>query len=148
MAKTATAATPEPQIFDLRIPLLKKGRSHKVVARTDIMNVAMKCYAEGGENALHAHPEEDHVFVILDGKVRFYDRNGEVATLRKHQAILAPKGWYYWFESCGDRPLVILRFGAYLRPSTRIGVDGREMPPDSAENKHVEPALIPGAYFE
>jgi mannose-6-phosphate isomerase-like protein (cupin superfamily) len=147
MAKAA-AETPRPQIFDLKIPLLKKGRSHKVVARTDIMSVAMKCYAEGGENTLHTHLEEDHVFVVLDGRARFYDGTGKVATLGKHQAILAPKGWYYRFETCGDQPLVILRFGAYVKPSTRVGLDGREMPPDSVENKHQDPVLLPGAYFE
>ena len=148
MARTQSVDQPAPQLFDLRIPLLKKGRSHKVVAQTDIMNVAMKCYAEGGENALHTHLEEDHVFVIMDGKARFFDKDGELATLGKHQAILAPKGWYYYFESCGDRPLIMLRFGAYVKKPARMGVDGREMPPDSPENKHVPPVPIPGAYFE
>lgn len=148
MAITEPIEQPRPQLFDLRIPLLQKGRSHKVVAKTDIMNVAMKCYAEGGENALHTHLEEDHVFVIMDGQARFYDTDGEVATLGRHQAILAPKGWYYHFESCGDRPLVILRFGAYVSKPMRAAISGREMPPDSPENKHEDPVPIPEAYFE
>jgi len=112
------------------------------------MNVAMKCYAEGGENALHTHLEEDHVFVIMDGKARFFDKDAELEILGRHQAILVPRGWYYRFESCGDRPLVMLRFGAYKTKPARMGTDGREMPPDSPENKHVAPVPIPGAYFE
>lgn len=139
-----------PQIFKLRTPLLQKGRSHRILAETDLMNVAIKCYAEGGENVLHTHPNEDHVFVVLDGKVRFYDRDGDVAVLERNQAILAPKGWFYWFENCGDRPLVMLRIGAAATGprNARFGADGKPLPGESVENKWEAPVPIEGAFYE
>ena len=150
MSKAQARDTLQPQLFDLKIPLLEKGRSHKIVAETDIMNVAMKCYAEGGENTLHTHPGQDHTFIVLDGQARFFDKNGEVGVVGKNQGILAPKGWYYYFESCGDEPLVMLRFGAYMSQAARLartGMDGHVMPPDSKENKHGKPVAIPGRFF-
>ena len=56
------------QTFELKTPYLKTGRSHNILAQTDLINVAIKYYYEGGENTLHTHPTEDHVFVVLDGE--------------------------------------------------------------------------------
>ena len=87
----------EAQVFELRTPMLKKGRSHKVLFRTDIMNIALKCYSEGGENTLHTHPGEDHAFIILDGEATFYDKEDKATVVKKGQGILLPEGWYYRF---------------------------------------------------
>jgi len=56
----------EAHTFELKTPYFKDGRSHQILARTDLMNVAIKYYNEGGENTLHTHPAEDHVFIVLD----------------------------------------------------------------------------------
>jgi hypothetical protein len=58
----------EAQTFELKTPYLKTGRSHNILAQTDLINVAIKYYYEGGENSLHAHPSEDHAFIVLDGE--------------------------------------------------------------------------------
>lgn len=42
----------EAHTFDLKTPYLKEGRSHKILAQTDLMSVAIKYYNEGGENTL------------------------------------------------------------------------------------------------
>jgi mannose-6-phosphate isomerase-like protein (cupin superfamily) len=137
----------QPQTFRVRTALLKEGRTHNVVARVGAMTVAMKCYAEGGENALHTHLDEPHVFVILQGKARFWGQDGETATLGRNEGILIPAGWFYRFESCGDEPLVILRVG-HGDGSLRVGPDGAPLPSDSPANKHVPGVPIPGAYYE
>ncbi len=66
--------TPRPtqEVFWLRTPYLSEGRSDTVVARTDQITVRVKVYAEGGENALHAHMEEDHAFILLEGEATCY----------------------------------------------------------------------------
>lgn len=46
----------EAQTFELKTPYLKTGRSHNILAQTDLINVAIKYYYEGGENTLHTHP--------------------------------------------------------------------------------------------
>jgi mannose-6-phosphate isomerase-like protein (cupin superfamily) len=143
--------TPNPQLFRLRTPLLKKGRSHTILSKTDLMSVAIKCYSEGGENVLHTHPTEDHVFVILQGAARFYDSSGKIATLTRNQGILAPKGWFYRFEACGEGPLILLRFGASRdkdAAQARIAPDGHSIPGSSRENKHEDPVAIDGAFYE
>lgn len=73
----------EAQTFELKTPHLKEGRSHTVLAQTDLMNVAIKYYNEGGENALHTHPTEDHVFIVLDGEATFYDKEERAPSLAR-----------------------------------------------------------------
>jgi mannose-6-phosphate isomerase-like protein (cupin superfamily) len=138
------------EVFKLRTPLLKKGRLDTVLAETDLMQVRMKCYAEGGENVLHAHTTEDHVFVILQGQANFHDKEGNSRILGRNDGIMLPRGTHYWFQSCGDEPLVMLRVGASKERAAvpRVGVDGRPLPGHSKENKHEEPVVIEGAFYE
>jgi len=139
-----------PTLFRLKTQLLSRGRSDYLLASTDLMSVRIKCYAQGGENALHAHPAEDHSFIVLDGKARFYGPEGEIAVLARNEGILLPKGTYYRFESCGDTPLVLLRVGAQKeKPKvTRINTEGKPLPGHSAENKHEDGVPIEGLYYE
>jgi hypothetical protein len=69
---TATIDTDvKAQVFRLRTPLLSEGRSHTILAsskaETGAMNVAIKCYAEGGENEFHAHAKQWAWYPSLDG---------------------------------------------------------------------------------
>jgi mannose-6-phosphate isomerase-like protein (cupin superfamily) len=137
----------QPQMFQVRVPIMKEGRIHNVVAEAGPMTVAMKCYAEGGENALHTHLDEPHVFVILQGKARFVGEEGETGVLGRNEGILIPAGWLYRFESCGDEPLVILRVG-HGDGSLRVGPDNAPLPADSLENKTVPPVVLEGVYYE
>jgi len=139
-----------PQLFRLKTQLLSKGRSDYVLANTDLMTIRIKCYAQGGENSLHAHPAEDHAFVVLDGAARFVGKDGEIGVLEKNHGIMLPRGVYYRFESCGDTPLVLLRVGAAReRPKvSRVKPDGQPIPGDSAENKHEEGVPIEGHFYE
>jgi len=136
------------QLFDLKTPMLRGGRSNTVLAQTDLMTVTIKYYNEGGENALHAHPAEDHAFVVLDGAARFYDKDNQATIVKKGQGILVPKKWYYRFENCGNGPLILLRFGAAREKAIRMSPEGKPLPGDSAENKHREGIPIEGRYWE
>ena len=140
----------KPQVYQVRTQLLSKGRSDYVLANTDLMTVRIKCYAQGGENVLHAHPGEDHTFVILSGSARFFDKDGEIGMLTRNQGIMLPRGAYYKFQSCGDEPLVLLRVGAEREkiPVNRIGVDGQSLPGKSKENKHEDGVPIEGLFYE
>jgi len=139
-----------PELFRLKTQLLSKGRSDHVLASTDLLKIRIKCYAQGGENALHAHTAEDHAFIVLDGAARFYGKEGEVARLTKNQGISLPAGCFYSFESCGNSPLVLLRVGAQKeKPKiSRIGPEGRPLPGGSAENKYEEGVPIEGLNYE
>jgi len=138
-----------PQTFELRTPYLKTGRSHTVLAQTDLMNVAIKYYYEGGENTLHTHPTEDHVFIVLDGEATFYDKEDKATVVAKGMGILLPKGWYYRFHNTGGKPLIILRFGADKDKASvaRTGIEGQSLPSKSRENNFVEPQPIEGSFW-
>ena len=154
MAQTQTrpAAPTEvkPEVYRLRTPLMQQGRSDITLAQTENMTVRIKCYAAGGENALHAHAAEDHTFVVLAGQARFWGPDGEIATLGRNEGIMLPRGAYYRFESCADEPLVLLRVGAKLGTAEvpRMTLDGRPIPGDSLENKTVPPIVMEGAFYE
>ncbi|NEP43807.1 MAG: cupin domain-containing protein [Okeania sp. SIO2H7] len=140
----------ELQVFQLKTQLLSKGRSDYTLAKTDLMSVRIKCYAQGGENVLHSHPGDDHTFVILAGKARFFGKDGEVGVFSRNQGILVPRGGFYKFQSCGDEPLVMLRIGAEKEkiPVNRIGIDDKSLPGKSKENKHEDGVPIEGLYYE
>jgi len=147
---SVTVETSAPaQTFTLKTPLLEHGGLNNVVAQTDSLWIWVKVYAEGGENHLHAHTEEDHAFIILDGEATFHDQDDNVIVRRKNEGILQPRGAFYWFTNTGDRPLVLLRVGASTvaehgpRRDDRIWPEGI-VPTFERLGKPIE---IPGKFF-
>jgi mannose-6-phosphate isomerase-like protein (cupin superfamily) len=137
--------------FKLRAQLLDQGRSDTNVVKSDHMAVRLKVYASGGENGLHTHPNEDHMFLILDGSARFYDKDGNTTDVAKNSGVMLPAGAYYRFEATSTEPLVLLRVGCRVGPqgtAGRLDVDGNVMPGDSKANKQVEKVVRDGAWFE
>jgi len=145
------AATGRPHTFDVRTPLLKQGRTNLPLAATDKLSVVLKCYAQGGENALHAHPYEDHVFLILQGRAEFRGPGGEVRVLGANQGIMLPAGSLYRFEAQGEENLVLLRIGTTVvegeDPLARIDEDGQPFDGYSEGNREVEIVFDEGRTF-
>ena len=67
---TETQTTPQTSTFAIKGPYLSAGRTNIDLARTDLLWLSFKINAEGGENAVHAHTDEDHAFVILEARSR------------------------------------------------------------------------------
>jgi len=128
------------EVFNLRTPYLEQGRTTDIRARTDLMTITMKVYAEGGENAMHNHPHEDHSFMVLEGEATFHiETDDNVKVVGRYEGILLPKDVNYWFQSSGDQNLVMIRVGA-IYPGSKVGrltPDGRDIPGGSEENKSV-----------
>jgi quercetin dioxygenase-like cupin family protein len=62
----------EAKVVKLRTQLVKEGHTRNLLAETDIMTLRIHCYAPGiGENALHSHTKEDHIFLVLEGTAEF-----------------------------------------------------------------------------
>ena len=140
---------PSQTLFGLVAPLLSAGREDTPVASSDGLTLTVKVYASGGENALHAHPGEDHSFVVLAGSARFEFGDSTTADLGVYDGVLLPRGTFYKFQSTGAENLVMLRAGAPVDGPAwdRIAPDKKEMPADSEANKHVPAVRIPGKYF-
>lgn len=138
-------------------PLLSAGSTTDLVARTSSMWVHVKVYADGGENGLHAHSEEDHVFVVLDGEATFYDGDGTETVVSKNDGMLIPRKTLYRFRSSGDSNLVMLRIGGPAgeedgygaATGQRVGRTGAPAPGDAPENGAgaVRGTPIPGRTF-
>lgn len=142
----------EPTIFHMRAQLPTQGRADMPLAATKKMTVVLKAYASGGENGVHAHPNEDHTFVVLQGAATFSDKRGVIAVLERHQGIMLPQGSFYSFQAGEDEQLVMLRIGTViapgLDPNARIDPAGEYIDGFSEENKEVELLFESDAVFK
>jgi mannose-6-phosphate isomerase-like protein (cupin superfamily) len=142
---SAQVVDAKPSFFRLEAQLPQQGRTDAPVAASRKMWVVLKTYAADGENGLHAHPNEDHTFVVLQGEAIFYGPNDEERTIGKNEGVLLPHNTFYWFKAKGDEPLVMVRIGSAAFDGVdrhgRINPDGSEMRGDSVENKQVELVL-------
>ena len=145
------AENKKPSAFKVRGQMLSQGRTDAMLAATDNLTVRLKVYASGGENELHAHPTEDHTFIILQGSARFYGPDGEIMELRPNEGIMMPSGNFYRFNATSAEPLVLLRVGGpnYKKQKApyRINIDGEEMRGDSKENKKAPVIFKDGEFF-
>ena len=116
------SANEGPTFFHLAAQLPKEGRTDTMFAASQTMTVILKTYAATGENELHRHPAEDHVFVVLDGEAEFYGPAGEVRRVGKYDGVFVPTTAYYCFRAVGDDPLVMLRVGAKTDPADEGGI--------------------------
>lgn len=141
----------QPSFFRLKAQLPKQGRTNVPLAATKNMWVVLKTYAQDGENELHAHPAEDHAFVILQGKASFRGPNGEEKTIGRNEGVMLPRGTFYWFKAVGEEPLVLLRIGCSATDGAthrgRIDIHGKPMSGDSKENKTVA-RIMTDQWFE
>ncbi len=95
----------EPTVINLRTQLVKTGRSRELLADGEHMTLRIHCYAPGiGEHGLHAHLDEEHIFIVLDGCARFSGIDGPLPLMTKNQGIALPKGCFYEFANAGDTP--------------------------------------------
>lgn len=143
----------KPQLFKLRAPILERGNDRTYMASTDKMWVFVNTYGpEDGENKLHSHTNEDHTFIVLQGRARFQGRNGEIAILAKNEGIMLPRGTFYTFRALDNQPLILLRVGCQVdggkSPWGRITPDGAQVYGNSKDNNAVEPVAKPGVFFE
>jgi mannose-6-phosphate isomerase-like protein (cupin superfamily) len=138
------------QVYNFRTPYLKQGRTTDLRAKTDLMTVMVKVYAEGGENAMHYHSTEDHTFFVLEGQATFHlGEYDNTVVVNRYEGVMLPKGAVYCFESSGEGNLVMIRIGATPPGprNERLAPDGHPLPGDSLENKSVERIEMPGKGF-
>ena len=142
---------PKAQVVQLKTQLVSEGHTRFMLAETDLMTLRIHCYSPGiGENALHAHTKEDHIFVVLDGTAQFNtERDGKtVLTATKNHAVVLPAGSYYQFCNSGQTPLVMVRIGAGQERLTSGSIPtARRFPAGPMSPSAAKPKLIEGAFF-
>lgn len=102
--------------FSMRnLPLLEDGATMDLLGLSPMLWAHSKVYSSGGENALHSHDIEDHVFLVLQGEAEFHFEDGSSARVRAYEGVTVPRGTRYRFkadEAHGN--LVMFRVGAAL----------------------------------
>ena len=141
-----------PTFFHMRAQLPAEGRTNQVLGASSQMNVVLKTYASGGENELHAHTNEDHIFVILQGGAVFHGPRGEEREVVKNDCVLVPCGALYSFTAIEGEPLVLLRVGAIVDQDKDVmdRIDREGVPIDgfSERNKEVPVVFQENRWFE
>lgn len=144
-------ASKAPQTFTLRIPILEQGSDRAHMASTDRMWIFINTYGpDSGENQLHTHTNEDHVFIVLQGKARFSGPNGETTELERNQGIMLPRCSLYTFRAVGG-PLILLRVGCVVDPTQspwlRETGTGESLLGNAKENGQIETVFKQGVFF-
>jgi mannose-6-phosphate isomerase-like protein (cupin superfamily) len=152
-AKKESQEKPRAYTFSLKTPYMKQGRVTQLVAETANMWIHTKINAEGGENEIHAHLDEDHSFIVLEGEMSVFDEKGNELQVKQYQGVMIPKGAYYRYLNTGSGNLVVIRIGAGVKgqpqggEEMRVRPDGRPLPAGSVENKTLPPIEMPGKFF-
>src|ERR1700741_283602 len=111
-AKKQTEEKPKAYTFSLKTPYMKQGRVTQLVAETTNMWIHTKINAEGGENEIHQHLDEDHAFIVLEGQMSVFDETGAELEIKQHQGVMIHRGAYYRYLNTGTDNLVVIRVGA------------------------------------
>lgn len=96
------------------------GTIMTTLGQTPSLWLHLKIY-ETGENKLHAHPDEDHFFYILEGRAEFTEGDGSTFEAGPHEGVVIPAGGLYCFRVIGDERLAMLRIGAPARSDVDRG---------------------------
>ena len=146
------AAKKTPSFVHLSAQLPTQGRTNQVLAATPHMSLVLKTYASGGENELHAHTNEDHVFIVLQGGATFYGPRGEARQVRKNDCVLIPRDALYRFAAAeGGEALVMARIGATVDITKDVlaRVDPQGAPFDGYSQVNTDgPLLLGDKWFE
>ena len=143
---------PKAHTFSLKTPYMKQGRVTQLVAETSNMWIHTKINAEGGENEIHTHLDEDHSFIVLEGEMSVFDEKGNELKVKQYQGVMIPKGAYYRYLNTGSGNLVVIRVGAGIKGQAqggeemRVRPDGKPLLAGSVENKTLPPVET-GTFF-
>ena len=136
---------PKTKLFSLKTPYMKQGPVTQLVAETPNMWIHTKINAEGGENEIYKHIDEDHAFIVLEGRMSVFDENGGEIEVKQYQGVMIPKGAYYRYLNTGDGNLVVVRVGAGVKgqqqggQEKRLCADGKPLVSGTAENRNLPP---------
>ena len=142
----------KPTVFTMESPLPEQGNDRTYLAHTDQMHLFLTVHAPAnGEPHVHAHTNEDHAFIVMQGEATFFGPNEEAVRVVKHQGIMLPRGTMYRFQAENDEPLAMIRIGCPVDPDkpvhTRINADGTPMLGNASANNAVPTVFKPGAFF-
>jgi mannose-6-phosphate isomerase-like protein (cupin superfamily) len=111
--QTAAKPVPKSSVQVVNTDWQPGERNVKRLARSELLNILLHHWDEGGEVALHHHTDGDATWVVLGGEVTFYGEGDQVlAKAGPREAVLIPRNTMYWFTNSGTAPLEMFRISA------------------------------------
>jgi mannose-6-phosphate isomerase-like protein (cupin superfamily) len=111
--QTAAKPVPKSSVQVVNTAWQPGERNVKRLARSELLNILLHHWDEGGEVALHHHTDGDATWVVLGGEVTFYGEGDQVlAKVGPREAVLIPRNTMYWFTNSGTAPLEMFRISA------------------------------------
>jgi mannose-6-phosphate isomerase-like protein (cupin superfamily) len=90
------------------------GRIACTLAGTDSARAVVEVLDPGWSGSLHYHPNQDGIWLVLKGRVRFYGPNGIMrGEFGPHEGILQPQNSRYWFEVIGEEECWLLQIAGF-----------------------------------
>src|SRR5678816_1691383 len=89
--QTAAKPVPKSSVQVVNTDWQPGERNVKRLARSELLNILLHHWDEGGEVALHHHTDGDATGVVLGGEVTFYGEGDQVlAKAGPREAVLIP----------------------------------------------------------
>jgi quercetin dioxygenase-like cupin family protein len=97
------------------------------LAKTDHVSSTLLVLDPGYYEPAHYHPNQDGIWLVLKGKVKFYD-GGQTVTgiFGPLEGVCQPQNSRYWFEVEGDEEAWLLQIAGFPKGKAmakRIGID-------------------------
>jgi len=110
---TKVKAVPKSPVQVVNTAWQPGERNVKRLARSELLNILLHHWDQGGEVALHHHTDGDATWVVVGGEVTFYGEDDQVlAKAGPREAVLIPRNTMYWFTNSGTAPLEMFRISA------------------------------------
>lgn len=77
------------------------------LAQTERALLDLYCLAPGQEQKPHAHPDQDKIYVVLEGRARVF-LDGREESVEPGEAVVAPAGTPHGIANAGSSPLLAL----------------------------------------
>lgn len=99
------------QVADINELKVTEKSAFVALTEMDESAVILNCYQPGQHDEMHAHPKEEHVFLVWQGKLHLTGvEDGEEITLEAGQFAHIDNGYYYRLHNPGPDPAVYVQF--------------------------------------
>jgi mannose-6-phosphate isomerase-like protein (cupin superfamily) len=90
------------------------GRIACKLAGTDSTRAIVEVLNPGWSGSLHYHPNQDGIWFVLKGRIRFYGPNNSIrGEYGAMEGILQPQNSRYWFEVLGEEEAWLLQIAGF-----------------------------------
>jgi mannose-6-phosphate isomerase-like protein (cupin superfamily) len=96
------------------------GRNYVGLTYTDRCHIALNCYEPGVNDEVHCHPGSDHTFFVVEGECTLKGlKKGEAFTLKQHQGVHIPAGYFYQLNNTGPGRLILYQVSTAANPKPK-----------------------------